>query len=117
MPGTGKTTTTSHIIRTLVERGKTVLLTSYTHSALDNVLSKVHASGIDVLRLGNPEKVSALIPCFIDYVLHNSCHNQVMPSLRGCMPNGNPTLTTVERLEQFYSSKKVVGVTCLGIGQ
>lgn len=70
MPGTGKTTTTSHIIRTLVERGKTVLLTSYTHSALDNVLSKVHASGIDVLRLGNPEKVSALISCFIDYLLH-----------------------------------------------
>ena len=58
MPGTGKTTTTAHIIKTLVERGKSVLLTAYTHTALDNVLVKVRDSGIDVLRLGNPEKVS-----------------------------------------------------------
>ena len=58
MPGTGKTTTTAHIIKTLVERGKSVLLTAYTHTALDNVLIKVRNSGIDVLRLGNPEKVS-----------------------------------------------------------
>ncbi|KAI9314936.1 DNA replication factor Dna2-domain-containing protein [Dichotomocladium elegans] len=95
MPGTGKTTTTAQIICTLVERGKSVLLTSYTHSALDNVLHKVHKSGIDVLRLGNPEKV--------------------IPSLRNCMPNANPTLTSVERLDKFYSSKKVVGITCLAM--
>ncbi|KAI8141460.1 DNA replication factor Dna2-domain-containing protein, partial [Fennellomyces sp. T-0311] len=58
MPGTGKTTTTAHIIKALVERNKSVLLTAYTHSALDNVLVKVRESGIDVLRLGNPEKLT-----------------------------------------------------------
>ena len=40
-----------------------------------------------------------------------------MPSLRSSMPNNNPTLTTVKDLEDFYSNKQVVGVTCLGIGQ
>lgn len=57
MPGTGKTMTTAAIICALVRQNKSVLLTAYTHSALDNVLSKVHKSGIDVLRLGNPDRV------------------------------------------------------------
>ncbi|KAG0168654.1 Tripartite DNA replication factor [Apophysomyces sp. BC1015] len=56
MPGTGKTTTTAWLIKTLVEQNKSVLLTAYTHTALDNVLLKVRESGIDVLRLGNPDK-------------------------------------------------------------
>lgn len=33
------------------------------------------------------------------------------------MPNGDPTLTSVARLEQFYKSKPVVGTTCLSIDQ
>lgn len=41
MPGTGKTTTIAHIIRTLVAKGKSVLLTSYTHTAVDNILLKI----------------------------------------------------------------------------
>jgi superfamily I DNA/RNA helicase len=57
MPGTGKTTTIAHIIQILVKQGKSILLTSYTHTAVDNVLSKVRDSGIDVLRIGNIEKV------------------------------------------------------------
>lgn len=57
MPGTGKTTTIAHIIDILVKQGKSILLTSYTHTAVDNVLSKVRDNGIDVLRIGNPEKV------------------------------------------------------------
>jgi DNA replication ATP-dependent helicase Dna2 len=62
MPGTGKTTTIAQIIRILVEQGKSILLTSYTHTAVDNVLSKVKESGIEVLRVGNPEKVVYLGP-------------------------------------------------------
>ena len=41
MPGTGKTTTISCLLRILVECGKRVLLTSYTHSAIDNILIKL----------------------------------------------------------------------------
>ena len=59
MPGTGKTTVIAALIRCLVLLGKTVLLTSYTHSAVDNILLKLK-DGVDfrILRLGNVDKVS-----------------------------------------------------------
>ncbi|KAI9619356.1 hypothetical protein KEM48_006268 [Puccinia striiformis f. sp. tritici PST-130] len=61
MPGTGKTTTIAELIKTLIKMGKTVLLTSYTHSAVDNILSKLIESNIDMLRLGNVDKVSTAL--------------------------------------------------------
>ena len=58
MPGTGKTTVTAAIIRTLVGMGKTVLLTSYTHSAVDTILLKLAGDvQFGILRLGNLDKV------------------------------------------------------------
>lgn len=41
MPGTGKTTTIARLVQILVARGKSVLLTSYTHTAVDNILLKI----------------------------------------------------------------------------
>lgn len=58
MPGTGKTSTIAEIIKTLVARGKSVLLTSYTHSAVDTILMKLVDAPFGVLRLGNVDKVS-----------------------------------------------------------
>lgn len=60
MPGTGKTTTIAEIIKCLVERGKTVLLTSYTHSAVDTILMKLVNAEFGILRLGNVDKVSSV---------------------------------------------------------
>jgi DNA replication ATP-dependent helicase Dna2 len=57
MPGTGKTTTIVEIILTLVKRGKSVLLTSYTHSAVDTIMVKLLNLELRLLRLGNPDKV------------------------------------------------------------
>lgn len=38
MPGTGKTFVTVLLLKMLIDRGDKVLLSSYTHSALDNIL-------------------------------------------------------------------------------
>ncbi|CCO32082.1 DNA replication ATP-dependent helicase Dna2 [Rhizoctonia solani AG-1 IB] len=57
MPGTGKTTMVVELIKELVRRGKSVLLTSYTHSAVDTILLKLLEVEFDVLRLGNVDKV------------------------------------------------------------
>jgi len=57
MPGTGKTTTIAHIIRALVSQGKSVLLTSYTHTAVDNILLKIKNEKFGILRLGARAKV------------------------------------------------------------
>jgi len=57
MPGTGKTTTVAEIIKELVRRGKSVLLSSYTHSAVDTILMKLLGADFEILRLGNADKV------------------------------------------------------------
>jgi superfamily I DNA/RNA helicase len=59
MPGTGKTTTIAHIIQALVSQGKSVLLTSYTHTAVDNILLKIKDENFGILRLGSRLKVDA----------------------------------------------------------
>ena len=56
MPGTGKTTVVAHLIRMLVEMGKTVLLSAYTHSAVDTILAKLNDVDFGILRLGNVDK-------------------------------------------------------------
>ena len=58
MPGTGKTTTISALINALTACGKSILLTSYTHSAVDNILLTIKDSNITILRLGNVDKVN-----------------------------------------------------------
>ncbi len=57
MPGTGKTTTIAEIIKILVKRGCSVLFASYTHSAVDTILQKLKDEDLDILRLGNMDKV------------------------------------------------------------
>jgi len=98
MPGTGKTTTIAHIVRHLVSLGKTVLLASYTHSAVDNILLKLkeldHSVGF--VRIGNVDKVH--------------------PGIRDYCPNP-AELRTVAQMEDMFEMKPVVATTCLGIGQ
>lgn len=97
MPGTGKTTTIAEIIHTLVRRGKSVLLTSYTHSAVDNVLLKL-APEIKTVRLGNKDKIHCDI-------------QKLVPDF------SEPPLNTVQGIHFFYEQCQVVGTTCLGIGE
>ena len=70
LPGTGKTATLSLIVRALVARGERVLLTSYTHSAVDNLMVKLIDEGVHptfALRLGAPGSVHpAVHPYLLD---------------------------------------------------
>ena len=94
MPGTGKTTTIAHIIRALVAQGKSVLLTSYTHTAVDNILLKLRNDGIGIFRLGAIAKVHPEVQEFADLA-------------------GKP-IKTVEDLKRCYT-QPIVATTCLGI--
>ena len=94
MPGTGKTTTIAHIIRALVAQGKSVLLTSYTHTAVDNILLKLRKDGIGIFRLGAVAKVHPEIQEFADLA-------------------GKP-IKTIEDLKRCYT-QPIVATTCLGI--
>ncbi|KAJ6585002.1 DNA replication factor Dna2-domain-containing protein [Mycena capillaripes] len=96
MPGTGKTTVIAAIIKVLVGMGKTVLLTSYTHSAVDTILLKLKDSvDFGILRIGNVDKI------------HPEIRQFTLAARR--MP------TTVEQLEHQIMSPPVVATTCLSV--
>ena len=96
MPGTGKTTTIAHIIRALVAKGKSVLLTSYTHTAVDNILLKIRDDDIGILRLGASAKIH--------------------PDVREFATIGAQPRDSLEELEKTWMDPPVVATTCLTIG-
>jgi DNA replication ATP-dependent helicase Dna2 len=95
MPGTGKTTTIAHIIRALIGQGKTLLLTSYTHTAVDNILLKLKDDNIPVLRLGAPAKVH--------------------PEVQGFATLGGERKNSFEEIQRAWHDTPIVATTCLSI--
>ncbi|KAI5291738.1 Tripartite DNA replication factor [Ascosphaera aggregata] len=95
MPGTGKTTTIAHIIRALVSKGKSVLLTSYTHTAVDNILLKTRKDGYRTLRIGAISKVHPEVREFVDLA--------------------STSRQSIEELHDVYENSQIVATTCLGI--
>ncbi|XP_071344217.1 DNA replication ATP-dependent helicase/nuclease DNA2 [Trachinotus anak] len=97
MPGTGKTTTICTLVRILHACGFSVLLTSYTHSAVDNILLKLKRFRVGFLRLGQRQKVHPdILPYTEESVRKKGVH-------------------TLSELEQLYNKELVVGTTCMGI--
>ena len=58
-PGTGKTTTLVQAIKALIKsNGKRVLVVAASNTAVDLLTDKLSDEGLDVLRIGNPSRVS-----------------------------------------------------------
>lgn len=95
MPGTGKTTTIAHIIRALVSQGKSVLLTSYTHTAVDNILLKLKDGSIPILRLGTLAKIH--------------------PDVQEFATLAAATKSSFEEIRSAWHDTPIVATTCLGI--
>ncbi|KAL1192958.1 DNA replication ATP-dependent helicase/nuclease JHS1 [Cardamine amara subsp. amara] len=94
MPGTGKTSTMVHAVKALLIRGSSILLASYTNTAVDNLLIKLKAQGIEFLRIGRDEAV----------------HEEVRESCFSAM-----NMCSVEDIKTKLNQVKVVASTCLGI--
>ncbi|KAG4305313.1 hypothetical protein PORY_001483 [Pneumocystis oryctolagi] len=95
MPGTGKSTTIAYLIQTLIKNNKTVLLASYTHSAIDNILLKLDVEKENVLRLGSIERIHPIIQEKViteEYVVNS-----------------------FESFQLKYIKPSIVATTCLGI--
>ncbi|XP_051504000.1 LOW QUALITY PROTEIN: DNA replication ATP-dependent helicase/nuclease DNA2 [Myxocyprinus asiaticus] len=97
MPGTGKTTTICTLVRILHACGFSVLLTSYTHSAVDNILLKLKRFKISFLRLGRTQKV----------------HQDILPFTE--MSGRAKGIQTLEELEELYNKELIVATTCMGV--
>ncbi|XP_017571287.2 DNA replication ATP-dependent helicase/nuclease DNA2 [Pygocentrus nattereri] len=97
MPGTGKTTTICTLVRILHACGFSVLLTSYTHSAVDNILLKLKKFKISFLRLGRVQKV----------------HRDILPFTEE--QSRSRGIHTLEQLENLYNKELIVATTCMGV--
>ena len=68
LPGAGKSATLAATVKALVDMGKSVLVTSHTHNAVDNILARLPDVGIDdFLRVGGDDgkcapKIAAYLP-------------------------------------------------------
>ncbi|ETE67486.1 DNA2-like helicase, partial [Ophiophagus hannah] len=98
MPGTGKTTTICALVRILSACGFSVLLTSFTHTAVDNILLKLAKFKVGFLRLGRAQKVHPDIKRFTEEEICKS-----------------KCIKTVAQLEELYQSQPVIATTCMGI--
>ncbi|KAK3141673.1 hypothetical protein QOZ80_4BG0336940 [Eleusine coracana subsp. coracana] len=94
MPGTGKTYTMVHAVKSLLIRGESILLTSYTNSAIDTLLMKLKTEGVDFIRIGRQEAVHP------DIKAH-------------CL--STTEMQSVDAIKARMEQVQVVGVTCLGI--
>ncbi len=69
-PGTGKTTTVVEAIYQYAARGKKVLATADSNVATDNMVERLAAYGINVVRVGNPSRITkAVVEHSLDYLL------------------------------------------------
>lgn len=98
MPGTGKTSTIAFAVRILLFLGFSVLVTSYTHSAVDNLLLKLLEYNLPMLRIGNPKQVH---PHLADMTLE---HQSVTHGIN-----------SVQDMEAFMQGVQLVGCTCLSV--
>lgn len=60
-PGTGKTGLLKELIALAVEQGEQVLVTAPTNAAVDNMVEKLSDVGIDIVRFGNPARISPVV--------------------------------------------------------
>jgi len=65
-PGTGKTTVLVEIVREAALRGEQVLASAPSNLAVDNLVERLVAAGVDAVRVGHPARV---LPAVVEHTL------------------------------------------------
>ncbi|GAX73854.1 hypothetical protein CEUSTIGMA_g1304.t1 [Chlamydomonas eustigma] len=109
MPGTGKTSTIVSMIRALLSAGRTILVTSYTNSAVDNILLKLIEE--QTKQEANHERGHANVD--MSFLRIGNCQ-AVHPSVRPYLLGGtrNP-ITSASDVQHIATHSRIVATTCL----
>jgi DNA replication ATP-dependent helicase Dna2 len=133
LPGTGKTSTIAFVARLLAARGKRVLVTSYTHAAVDNLLLKLTESGVGIQR--DEQHFSDVVRIGPKSACHPNIHTLLAPTIalekevQERTSRNDPKYHSdtnhdepehfnkpgVESLYKVISAAKIVGVSALTI--
>jgi DNA replication ATP-dependent helicase Dna2 len=117
LPGTGKTYTIAFVARLLAALGKRVLVTSYTHAAVDNVLLKLIECG--VTNCEDDMKLSTIVRIGKEAACHSGVHSilasNIATKLDGGEGSPSPIAPSAESLRRIVSSARIVGVTALTV--
>lgn len=65
-PGTGKTTFAANLSKHLIEQGHTVLVTAFTHDAINNILKKIQKLGSPIKKVGRKCNSTELLKPFTE---------------------------------------------------
>jgi DNA replication ATP-dependent helicase Dna2 len=98
MPGTGKTSTLALLVSCFLARGETVLISSFTHTAVDTLVLKCLEFGSVPLRIGQASSVHPLIAPF--------CLEERIK---------REGIASVEAVSNLISSARFVAVSAMGI--
>lgn len=98
LPGTGKTQTIVGLIRLLSLLGQSILLTSNTHSAVDNILKRLLPfKELSFIRIGPLDRIDPAVRSFAEPILAENADSP-------------------EKLAELYGKFQIVAVTCQGTG-
>lgn len=82
-PGTGKTTTLIHAIKELIRQEKQILVVAPSNTAVDLLSERLASEGLNVLRIGNPARVSdTLLSLTLDHRISNHHDMRDVKTLR-----------------------------------
>ncbi|XP_059607980.1 DNA replication ATP-dependent helicase/nuclease DNA2 [Phlebotomus argentipes] len=94
-PGTGKTQTIVALVRYYISKGMSVLITSHTNAAVNNLLERLLPHNLNFMRLGSVGRISPALQEHTESHLTRHC-------------------TTYHQLQRVYDDCPIVGVTCMG---
>lgn len=113
LPGTGKTSTIAFVARLLAAHGKRVLVTSYTHAAVDNLMMKLIESGLAESKTSAPlVRVGNKASCHPN--VHSILASAIAIAREGEEGHGK-RFPSPDSLSSVMSSAEIVGVSALTI--
>jgi DNA replication ATP-dependent helicase Dna2 len=125
MPGSGKTSTISFVARLLAAHGKRVLITSYTHAAVDTLLLKMMDCDVgtvsnnlglyDMVRLGQESQVHDKVRSITVSKLAAEYEQRRNKATKSGVLRPTTLKPSLEALQHIMDAACIVGVSALSI--